>query len=45
MRDAKDSLYLAAASARQPLLGEHRMRERAGPPGDFLNNAMLLDAF
>jgi glycine/D-amino acid oxidase-like deaminating enzyme len=44
MRD-KDSLYLAAGSDSKELIEEHRLRERAGLPGDFLGHAMLLDVF
>jgi glycine/D-amino acid oxidase-like deaminating enzyme len=44
MRD-KSSLYLAADSSSKDLLGEHRLRERAGLPGDFLDHARLLDIF
>jgi glycine/D-amino acid oxidase-like deaminating enzyme len=44
MRD-KDSLYLAAGSTSKDLIEEHQLRRRAGLPGDFLDHAMLLDAF
>jgi glycine/D-amino acid oxidase-like deaminating enzyme len=44
MRD-KDSLYLAAGSTSKELIEEHQLRRRAGLPGDFLDHAMLLDAF
>jgi glycine/D-amino acid oxidase-like deaminating enzyme len=44
MRD-KDSLYLAAGSTSKALIKEHQLRRRAGLPGDFLDHAMLLDAF
>jgi glycine/D-amino acid oxidase-like deaminating enzyme len=44
MRD-KNSLYLAAGDSSAELLEEHRLRERAGLPGDFLDHAMLLDHF
>jgi glycine/D-amino acid oxidase-like deaminating enzyme len=44
MRD-RNSLYLAAESSGAKLLGEHRHRERAGLPGDFLDHALLLEAF
>jgi glycine/D-amino acid oxidase-like deaminating enzyme len=44
MRD-KDSLYLAAGSTSKELVEEHQLRRRAGLPGDFLDHAMLLDAF
>ena len=40
----KNSLYLAAGSSARELLEEHRLRQRAGLPGDFLDHAMLLDA-
>jgi glycine/D-amino acid oxidase-like deaminating enzyme len=41
----KESLYLATGSTGKELLEEHRLRERAGLPGDFLDHAMLLDSF
>ncbi|MFO1107795.1 MAG: FAD-dependent oxidoreductase [Bradyrhizobium sp.] len=41
----KDSLYLAAGSAAGSLLDEHRMRQRAGLPGEFLDHGRLHDAF
>lgn len=41
----KNSLYLAAGPTGKQLLEEHRLRERAGLPGDFLDHAMLLDTF
>jgi glycine/D-amino acid oxidase-like deaminating enzyme len=44
MRD-KDSLYLAAGDTSTELLGEHRLRARAGLPGDFLDHASVLDTF
>jgi glycine/D-amino acid oxidase-like deaminating enzyme len=44
MRD-KESLYLATRSTGKELLEEHRLRERAGLPGDFLDHAMLVDTF
>ena len=44
MRD-KDSLYLAAGSTGQELREEHRLRRRAGLPGDFLDHAVLRDVF
>jgi glycine/D-amino acid oxidase-like deaminating enzyme len=44
MRD-RDSLYLAAGDTSKELRDEHELRERAGLPGDFLDHAMLLDAF
>jgi glycine/D-amino acid oxidase-like deaminating enzyme len=44
MRD-KQSLYLAAGDTGKELLEEHRLRHRAGLPGDFLDHPMLLDIF
>jgi glycine/D-amino acid oxidase-like deaminating enzyme len=44
MRD-KQSLYLAAGGTSKELIEEHQLRRRAGLPGDFLDHAMLLDAF
>lgn len=44
MRD-KNSLYLAVGDSSTELLEEHRLRQRAGLPGDFLDRAMLLDHF
>jgi glycine/D-amino acid oxidase-like deaminating enzyme len=44
MRD-RNSLYLATDPSSRDLLGEHRLRERAGLPGDFLDHARLLDSF
>ena len=44
MRD-KDSLYLAAGEGSAGLIEEHRWRERAGLPGDFIDHAVLLDRF
>ncbi len=44
MRD-KNSLYLAAGDTGKELLEEHRLRERAGLPGVFLDHPMLLEAF
>jgi glycine/D-amino acid oxidase-like deaminating enzyme len=41
----KNSLYLATGSTASELLEEHRLRERAGLPGDFLDHAHLLDHF
>lgn len=41
----KDSLYLAAGSTDKELREEHRLRERAGLPGDFLDHATLLEIF
>jgi glycine/D-amino acid oxidase-like deaminating enzyme len=42
---AKPSLYLAAGGDASGLLAEHRLRERAGLPGEFLDHARLLDVF
>lgn len=44
MRD-RDSLYLAAGDTGKQLLEEHRLRQRAGLPGEFLDHAQLLDVF
>ena len=44
MRD-RDSLYLAAGADSKELLSEHRLRERAGLPGDFLDHSNLLQIF
>jgi glycine/D-amino acid oxidase-like deaminating enzyme len=41
----KHSLYLAAGSTSKELLREHELRKRAGLPGEFLDNARLLDVF
>ena len=41
----KNSLYLATGSNGSELLEEHRLRERAGLPGDFLDHAHLLEHF
>jgi glycine/D-amino acid oxidase-like deaminating enzyme len=41
----KNSLYLAAGDSSGELLEEHRLRERAALPGDFLDHGMLLDRF
>jgi glycine/D-amino acid oxidase-like deaminating enzyme len=43
MRD-KDSLYLAAGDS-GVVIEEHRLRTRAGLPGDYLNHRRLLDTF
>jgi glycine/D-amino acid oxidase-like deaminating enzyme len=40
---ARDSLYLAAGDTAGELIEEHRLRQRAGLPGDYLDHAMLLD--
>jgi glycine/D-amino acid oxidase-like deaminating enzyme len=42
---AKNSLCLAAGDTTRELLEEHRLRERAALPGDFLDHGMLLDRF
>lgn len=44
MRD-RDSLYLAAGADSKQLLTEHRLRERASLPGDFLDHSRLLQIF
>jgi glycine/D-amino acid oxidase-like deaminating enzyme len=44
MRD-RNSLYLAAGDTSKELLDEHRLRERAGLPGVFLDHRMLLDIY
>ena len=41
----KNSLYLAAGDSGGELLEEHRLRERAMLPGDFLDHGTLLDRF
>jgi glycine/D-amino acid oxidase-like deaminating enzyme len=41
----KDSLYLAAGNTAGELMEEHRLRQRAGLPGTFLDHRTLLDAF
>lgn len=41
----KNSLYLAAGSDAASLLEEHRLRERAGLPGEFLDHGLLHDTF
>jgi glycine/D-amino acid oxidase-like deaminating enzyme len=42
---ANNALYLAAGESSAALMEEHRWRERAGLPGDFLDHAVLLDSF
>nr|WP_283817957.1 FAD-dependent oxidoreductase [Bradyrhizobium jicamae] len=42
---AKTSLYLAAGDSALELIEEHRLRRRAGLPGDFLDHAHLLEAY
>jgi glycine/D-amino acid oxidase-like deaminating enzyme len=42
---ARDSLYLAAGDTARELIEEHRLRQRAGLPGDYLDHAMLLDSY
>jgi glycine/D-amino acid oxidase-like deaminating enzyme len=44
MRD-RNSLYLAAGDTSTELVDEHRLRERAGLPGVFLDHRMLLDIY
>jgi glycine/D-amino acid oxidase-like deaminating enzyme len=44
MRD-RDSLYLAAGDTGNELIREHRLRQRAGLPGDFLDHTMLLETY
>jgi glycine/D-amino acid oxidase-like deaminating enzyme len=44
MRD-RNSLYLAADDTPRELLAEHRLRLRAGLPGEFLDHARLLETF
>ena len=41
----KDSLYLAAGDTGRELIEEHRLRQRAGLPGDFIDHARLLETF
>ena len=41
----RNSLYLAAGSDAASLLEEHRLRQRAGLPGAFLDHRRLHDAF
>lgn len=41
----RDSLYLAAGDTGGELIEEHRLRRRAGLPGDYLDHAGLLDAY
>ena len=43
MRD-KNSLYLAAGDSAE-VIEEHRLRRRAGLPGDYLDHRRLLDTF
>jgi glycine/D-amino acid oxidase-like deaminating enzyme len=42
---ARDSLYLATGSSGKDLAEEHRLRQLAGLPGEFLDHATLLDVF
>ena len=42
---ARDSLFLAAGGTARELIEEHRLRQRAGLPGDYLDHAMLLDTY
>lgn len=41
----KNALYLAAEPSDRDLIAEHRLRERAGLPGDFLDHKNLLEIF
>lgn len=41
----KNSLYLAAGSDAASLLAEHKLRQRAGLPGEFLDLRRLHDVF
>jgi len=41
----KHSLYLAAGDSNAALMEEHRLRMKAGLPGDFLDHGRLLDDF
>jgi glycine/D-amino acid oxidase-like deaminating enzyme len=41
----KNSLYLAAGDTAAELVAEHKLRQRAGLPGDFLDHARLLETF
>lgn len=41
----KDSVYLAAGDSSSDLVEEHRLRRRAGLPGDYLDHRTLLDRF
>lgn len=41
----KHSLYLAAGESNSALMDEHRLRARAGLPGEFLDHGVLLDNF
>lgn len=41
----KRSLYLTAGSSATGLLDEHRLRRRAGLPGDFLDHGRLLETY
>jgi glycine/D-amino acid oxidase-like deaminating enzyme len=42
---ARHSLYLASGSDAGSLADEHRVRQRAGLPGEFLDHRSLLDTF
>jgi glycine/D-amino acid oxidase-like deaminating enzyme len=42
---ARDSLYLATGSTGKDLAEEHRLRRRAGLPGEFLDHATLRNIF
>src|ERR1700692_709572 len=41
----RDSLYLAAGSSARELAEDHRLRQRAGLRGEFLDYARLLEVF
>ncbi|MET3843966.1 glycine/D-amino acid oxidase-like deaminating enzyme [Bradyrhizobium sp. OAE829] len=41
----RDSLYLAAGDTGGELIEEHRLRQRAGLPGDYLDHARLLEIY
>ncbi|WP_349631228.1 FAD-dependent oxidoreductase [Bradyrhizobium sp. AUGA SZCCT0222] len=41
----RDSLYLAAGDTGGELIEEHRLRQRAGLPGDYLEHARLLEIY
>lgn len=41
----RNSLYLATGSSGKDLAEEHRLRQRAGLPGEFLDHSTLRDVF
>ena len=41
----RDSLYLAAGDTGSELIEEHRLRRRAGLPGDYLDHARLREIY